>query len=250
MRFLILCLAFVCFNSVASAQKGPAILILKDSTRISGEAEISGIHSIVTVKFKNDTLKWKGYKSKDLIGVDILENNYFRKFRYKHVDGSKFEDIVEIVSIDSLSLYVRVYEGSVVDKFNTSYDLSFADSAPKGLDAIDPFSYYKSDYNHNIPNFNLLLPDGNSVRLGPYRGSLVVNFPRYSYYVGHGNSDQIETLYTRGLPFSKSFKKSMKNYFKDCPELLERIENEEFTKKNISEILSFYNCNYLQSCIQ
>ncbi|WMI69999.1 hypothetical protein [Mangrovimonas sp. YM274] len=243
MRFLILCLAFVCFNSVASAQKGPAILILKDSTRISGEAEISGIHSIVTVKFKNDTLKWKGYKSKDLIGVDILENNYFRKFRYKHVDGSKFEDIVEIVSIDSLSLYVRVYEGSFIDNNGNNRLISFDDSEPKGLDFINPFSNYKI-------NYNLRLPNGNLVPIGQNTCGLVVNFPRYSYYVGHGNSDQIETLYTRGLPFSKSFKRSMKNYFNDCPELLEKVENEEFTKKNISEILSFYNCNYLQSCIQ
>jgi hypothetical protein len=110
----ILIIFLILFSNLTFAQKGTSILILKDSTQINGTGEISGIHSIVSVKFKNDTLKYRTYKSKEIIGIDILENNYYRKFRYKYIDGGKFPDIMEIVSIDSLSLYIRIYEESVL----------------------------------------------------------------------------------------------------------------------------------------
>ncbi|AWI26374.1 hypothetical protein [Flavobacterium pallidum] len=38
-----------------------------------------------------------------------------------------------------------------------------------------------------------------------------------------------------------SWKKKAKDYFKDCPELIEKIESKEFTSKNIPEMVDFYN---------
>jgi hypothetical protein len=37
------------------------------------------------------------------------------------------------------------------------------------------------------------------------------------------------------------WKKSAKEYFKDCPELVERIGNKEYTTKNIPAMVDFYN---------
>lgn len=203
------------------AQSGPSVLILKDSTQIKGYGEINGISSIVSVKFKNDTLKYKTYKSKDLIGIDILENDYYRQFRYKYKDGDKYPEIMEIVSIDSLSLYVRVYEGGVLTN-----------------------SFLNQSSFNTVPNQTFTLANGEEIGVSPSRNVYTeFNIPRYSYYVGLGNSNQVEHLYTKGLPFAKSFKKSMKTYFKDCPTLLEKVESKEFSKDNLVVVLEFYNQN-------
>lgn len=45
--------------------------------------------------------------------------------------------------------------------------------------------------------------------------------------------------------FSKNFKKAASEYFNDCPTLVEKIQNREFKKSDIREIVDFYNtsCN-------
>ena len=221
----ILFLLLISISTSMVAQSGQAVLILKDNTQIKGYGEISGISSIVSVKFKNDTLKYKTYKSKDLIGVDILENDYYRKFRYKYIDGDKYPEIMEIVAIDNLSLYVRVYEGGVLSN-------SFLNEVPF----------------HTVPNQTVILDNGQEISLSQSRNIYIeIDIPRYSYYVGLGDSDQVEHLYTKGLPFAKSFKKSMKKYFKDCSALLGKVENKEFSKDNLIDVLEFYNQNCFKS---
>ena len=42
-------------------------------------------------------------------------------------------------------------------------------------------------------------------------------------------------------PFKGSFEKYTKEYFKDCPALVRRIEERKFTKDNILELVDFYN---------
>ncbi|WP_179374794.1 hypothetical protein [Winogradskyella wichelsiae] len=225
----ILFLLLISISTSMVAQSGQAVLILKDSTQIKGYGEISGISSIVSVKFKNDTLKYKTYKSKDLIGVDILENDYYRKFRYKYIDGDKYPEIMEIVAIDNLSLYVRVYEGGVLSN-------SFLNEVPFHILNEVPF--------HTLPNQTVILDNGQEISLSQSRNIYIeIDIPRYSYYVGLGDSDHVEHLYTKGLPFAKSFKKSMNKYFKDCSALLEKVENKEFSKDNLIDVLEFYNQN-------
>ena len=216
----ILIIFLILFSNLTFAQKGRSILILKDSTQINGTGEISGIHSIVSVKFKNDTLKYRTYKSKEIIGIDILENNYYRKFRYKYIDGGKFPDIMEIVSIDSLSLYIRIYEESVLSNSFLNDPMPTIGNEPVTVE----------------------LDNGQEISGSPSRNIYIeINFPRYSYYVGAGESDQVEHLYTKGLPFAKSFKKSMKKYFKNCPSLIEKVENKEFSNDELLEVIEYYN---------
>lgn len=217
-------LTFIILCSLAYAQKGKAVLILKDSTLINGIGEVGGISSILSVKFKNDTLKYRTYKSKEIIGINILDNGKYRKFRYKYIDGKRFPEILEIVSINHLSLYLRIYEekisarnfptrNGVINKPNSIIDIN----TPSTFNNEPINSYYHS-----------------------------IDFERYSYYVGRDTSDQVKHLYTKGLPFAKSFKKSIGKYFKDYPEIIEKVENNEFSKNEIWKILDFYNNHYTE----
>lgn len=44
---------------------------------------------------------------------------------------------------------------------------------------------------------------------------------------------------------SKNFKNAASNFFSDCPELVEKIETKKFKKRDLKEIIEFYNtdCN-------
>ena len=211
----------------AIAQKGKAVLILKDSTRINGYGEISGVSTTVSIMFENDTLRWKKYNGKDLIGIDILEHNYYRKFRYKYIDGGKYPKLLEVVALDSLSLYVKLYDGS-------SLSNSFI-SVPQPTG------------NFVMPQ-TIMLEDGREVPVASSRNLYnEMNLPRYSYYVGYGESDQVEHLYTKGIPFAKSFKKAMAAYFENCPELLEKVESGEFSNTQLGKVMDFYNTKCLKS---
>ena len=63
-------------------------------------------------------------------------------------------------------------------------------------------------------------------------------------YVRKANEDEVYHLGSDRL-FSKNFKKAASDYFKDCPALVEKIQAREFKKKDLEEIIDFYNekCN-------
>lgn len=42
---------------------------------------------------------------------------------------------------------------------------------------------------------------------------------------------------------SKNFKKTASEYFKDCPELVKKIEDKTFKKDDIEEVVRFYNAH-------
>ena len=44
-------------------------------------------------------------------------------------------------------------------------------------------------------------------------------------------------------PKGLSFRKDMMNYFSDCPELSQKIENKEYKKRDLESIVRFYNSN-------
>jgi len=214
----------ILLTTLSYSQKGDAVLILKDSTIIKGYGEITGIHSIKSIKFGNDSLKFRTYKSKELLGIDILENDYYRKFRYKKIENEKFSQILEIISIDNLSVYCRIYE----DKDDYS---------------LPPVVYYGNGHVNYDETFRPnSTRDQKSLYIGKNKkGESII--PRISYYIGNYNDYKVRHLYTKGLPFSKSFKKSMIEYFKDCKDLIEKVKNKEYTKEDIFEVIEYYKNN-------
>jgi len=66
---------------------------------------------------------------------------------------------------------------------------------------------------------------------------------QYTHYYVLRKEEQIATpIYLKQI-LSNNFKKTAMQYFKDCDKVLKKIESKDFTKKNISEMIDFYNSN-------
>jgi len=61
-----------------------------------------------------------------------------------------------------------------------------------------------------------------------------------SYYVRKKNEIEVTHLGSTSL-FSKNFKKAASEYFSDCTSLVSKIQNKEFKKRDIEEIVTYYN---------
>jgi len=62
------------------------------------------------------------------------------------------------------------------------------------------------------------------------------------YYIQKENEDAATYLGSTSI-FSKNFKKAALQYFADCPVLIEKIQNNEYKKRDITAIVGFYNKN-------
>jgi hypothetical protein len=212
-------IVFVLFTGLLYAQRGEAELILKDGTKVDGFGEITGMSSIVSVKFKNDSLKYRTYDYDEIKGINIKENDYYRLFRYKDTDKSKYPQLLEIISNRKLSLYIKIYGEGVISK------MPLQKRADTYLNRFNRNFSYMSGY--EITNSNFIYTS--------------IDVPRYDYYIGKRNESDVEFLYTKGLPFAKNFKKSIKDKFSDCPSLIEKVDNKEFKKEDIIFLIMFYN---------
>ncbi|MFS4484401.1 hypothetical protein ACKGJY_15410 [Hyunsoonleella sp. 2307UL5-6] len=67
-------------------------------------------------------------------------------------------------------------------------------------------------------------------------------FNQASLYVKRNNEKYITLLSTSGqVVFSKNFKKTASEYFKDCKVLVSKIESGYYKKANVTEMVEFYN---------
>jgi len=67
-------------------------------------------------------------------------------------------------------------------------------------------------------------------------------FNQASLYVKRNTEKYVTLLSTSGqVVFSKNFKKSTSEYFKDCPELVAKIQSGYYKKANVTEMVEYYN---------
>ncbi len=67
-------------------------------------------------------------------------------------------------------------------------------------------------------------------------------FNQVRLYVKRDNEKYVTLLSTSGqVVFSKNFKKTASGYFKDCLELVSKIESGYYKKANVTEMVEFYN---------
>ncbi len=68
------------------------------------------------------------------------------------------------------------------------------------------------------------------------------NYSKTTYYISKTGSDTVTNLRI-GNTYSNRFKKIAENYFKSCPELLEKINNKYFKRYGIGSVIKYYNQN-------
>lgn len=62
------------------------------------------------------------------------------------------------------------------------------------------------------------------------------------FYVSKGVNEDLKELRS-SLRHWTNFKKIASNYFKDCPKLVKKIQSKEFRKRDIVEVVEYYNDN-------
>ncbi|MGJ8733392.1 MAG: hypothetical protein ACSHW4_09600 [Cellulophaga sp.] len=100
---------------------------------------------------------------------------------------------------------------------------------------ISLYQLQTQGYNASVNNTG-----GNFGSVGGMGYSYTVN----DFYLKRKNENAATHLASSKL-FSKNFTKAAKPYFLDCPDLIKKIENKEYKKRNLTEIVKFYNtkCN-------
>ncbi|ARV13763.1 hypothetical protein [Polaribacter sp. SA4-12] len=63
------------------------------------------------------------------------------------------------------------------------------------------------------------------------------------YYIAKNDEDQITQLFNLFGPSKKTFKKIVPLFFGDCQDLLDKIDQKEYKKRDIVKIVNFYNYN-------
>lgn len=71
-------------------------------------------------------------------------------------------------------------------------------------------------------------------------GGVGVAYSINHFYVSKEGEEEVTHLGSTHI-FSKNFKKAASEYFKDCPVLVEKIQVREYKKRNIEELVAFYN---------
>ncbi len=80
-----------------------------------------------------------------------------------------------------------------------------------------------------------------SSKSGPNGSMTTKNSSISRYYIAKENIEIVTHLGSNGLFFDKKFKKAASNYFKDCPELVTKIQKKKYKKKHIEELVKYYN---------
>jgi len=92
-----------------------------------------------------------------------------------------------------------------------------------------------------------------SMEFSGYSGPVYMAGPNGGSWTGMGHSYNIKNLFVSregeeivthlgsNQLFTKNFKKAASTYFKDCPELVKKIQNKKLKKRDIKDIVEFYN---------
>lgn len=155
-----------------------------------------------SVKFrKNKKAKAKKYHFRDLESVQLYIEEFVKTYVYLPVKKKNKYRVLEEVVVGDISLYKIVSQGTHVPM-----GVGFSGAA-------------------------------GGMGMGMSMGS---GFSIKSYYLRKKGEKEVTHITSTDL-FSKNFKKAATAYFKDCPDLVEKIKTKEYRKREIRAIVEFYN---------
>ena len=168
-------------------------------------------------------------------------------------DDSKITGLAKIISSgarikfrkDKQSKY-KVYTPDNVESIEIYEKESFSTT-------VYSHYYFRKTKKNTLPRLLKLMEDGKAnlyldyneynkvFVIGSNGISPAVNSSISHYYVSRAGDEFVTRLGGQGSLFKKNFKKGASEYFKDCPELVKKIENKEFKRRDIEEVVNFYN---------
>jgi hypothetical protein len=197
---------FLYFTLFCNAQDQDAKLFFKDGSTLEGLAKITADNNIKFRVTKEDKFDVWSYVELDY--VEFYNEDQVFKFKYVYFRHRKEGTLMEVLTEGEISLYSK--NPGIVDAiFNSDSGLGFGSNRTSITD-VPP---------------NSVLDQQNSPRL------------RRNLYLKKGA--ELPVLATVSL--LRNWKKLMKDYFKDCPTLVRKIQDNEFGSENMIAMVEFYN---------
>ena len=206
MNNLGICLAFFITVLLCNAQDQKATLFLKNGSALEGWAKITSNNNIKYRASKEGIFEVWSYDSID--SVEFYNEDKVFTFEYVYFRHRKEGTLMEVLTAGEITLY---------SKNPDVYD------AITGSDLGLGFGSNRTSISEVAPNS--VLDQENSPRL------------RRDLYLKR--KSELPVLAT--VSYFRNWKKLMKDYFKDCPILVRKIENNEFGSENMIEMVEFYN---------
>lgn len=167
------------------------------------------------VIYFNDTTKVEGLcKLKTNGEVKFIKNKGDKKTLFYHSQISK----VEIIDDE-----ITTYEYKYIDEYSSEW----LELLIKGEVSL---------YTTSISSYHM----NNSLNTGGMNGMTFGGGTTTYYYTCRQNENGVFRIASKGT-ISRSFKKTASEYFKDCPEIVEKIQSKDYKKDDIEEIVRIYN---------
>ena len=78
-------------------------------------------------------------------------------------------------------------------------------------------------------------------RNSSFGGEMSVSSNHSEYYVCKNDGDVVTTFNASGIFIENGFRKKSREFFKDCPELVSKINDKTWKMKDIPKIVLYYN---------
>lgn len=202
MKLLIRFLLLLFINYSFGQDYRQARIIFNDSSSIEGFGEIKGNTIYFKVLQEDKADKWSYDFAK---GLTFAAYGFSEKYEYVKIEHSK-PKLMQVVEEGKVTLYrdAKIY---------------FADNRPES---------------EKIKETALVhLPNPHSDKLFQMHVSSMETMTE-TFYVKRENEE-----FATDIIFS--FNIRAKKYFADCKKVIEKIKNKKFTKKNIQDMVFFYN---------
>lgn len=215
----------------------PIQIIFKDSTQKIGLLRLAS--SVYDLRFKKDQESKESKINHNDVDSLIAHSgtDHMRIFQYMHQNQSKFRVFVELVYSDSISIYMSSSD---------SDDLFYADIDRQTInEAIIQSKYEGVLKSPEMRKDSITLPNGEKM-YNPKKIQLINS--RYNLYSISSNSHRNYLRIGKNpmliaVENKKDFIKNAGTYFSKCPQILEALEQDTISLKDLKGFIEFYKMN-------
>lgn len=191
------------YNLSVQAQMQKATLFFKDGTELYGLARITSSGKKIKFK-KNNEAKSVTYSSKEIESIALLVKKNGNSTNKANLQNAHY--FYKNIEGKRTELLLELIVKGKVNLFR-----------------------------------DLKIVGGGINTMGPQGPMMMRSYTISSYYASREDSRTVIHLGDKGDLFGKNFKKAASEYFKDCPELVKKIQNNVFKKNDIVDVVKFYN---------